>query len=149
MVEKNYQYAASSVKNVKVRLIPKTNRTLAQLLIHKKPPKDILTIENLKHDNQTFHFFLSNTSADSVQLTLPIFQFYSSLINNTFISCIHYFHTNYHLYIFDVSYSYIPTKGPHSRHHSSATHQSIHASKNVSRDALNFLSFSIFYCIRR
>jgi hypothetical protein len=41
--KKNYQYAESSVKNVKVRLIPKTNHTLAQLLIHKKPQKDILT----------------------------------------------------------------------------------------------------------
>lgn len=41
--KKHYQYAGSPVKTVKVRLIPKTNRTLAQFLIHKKPPRHILT----------------------------------------------------------------------------------------------------------
>ncbi len=40
---KHYQYPESPVKNVQIRLISKTNRTLETLLIHKKPSQDILT----------------------------------------------------------------------------------------------------------
>lgn len=38
-----HQYAESPVKNIQIRLIPDTNRTLENFLIHKKPSKDILT----------------------------------------------------------------------------------------------------------
>jgi len=40
--KKHYQYPESSVKNVKVHLLPKTNRTLAHYLIRKKPPRHML-----------------------------------------------------------------------------------------------------------
>jgi hypothetical protein len=42
--KKHYQYPGSPVKNIKVRLIPKTNRTLARSLIYKKPPRHILRL---------------------------------------------------------------------------------------------------------
>jgi hypothetical protein len=42
--KKHYQYPGSPVKHIKVRLIPKTNRTLARLLIYKKPPRHILRL---------------------------------------------------------------------------------------------------------
>jgi len=38
-----YAYSGSSVQYVKVGLVPNTNRTLESFLIHKKPPRDILT----------------------------------------------------------------------------------------------------------
>ena len=41
--QKHYVYTGSKVNDVKVRLVPKTNRTLEHLFIHKKPPKEILT----------------------------------------------------------------------------------------------------------
>ena len=41
--KKHYQYPSSSVKNVKICLVPKTNRTLEKHLICKKPPREILT----------------------------------------------------------------------------------------------------------
>jgi hypothetical protein len=40
--KKHYQYPGSHLKNINVKLIPKTNRTLASYLIRKKPPRDIL-----------------------------------------------------------------------------------------------------------
>ncbi len=40
--QKHYQYPGSPANNVKVRLIPKTNRTLETILIHKKPTREIL-----------------------------------------------------------------------------------------------------------
>jgi len=40
--KKHYQYPDSSVKNIRVRLKAKTNRTLASYLIRKKPPSHIL-----------------------------------------------------------------------------------------------------------
>jgi hypothetical protein len=40
---KHYVYPESTVKNVKIRFIPKTNRTLEHFLIHKKPPRETLT----------------------------------------------------------------------------------------------------------
>jgi hypothetical protein len=42
--KKHYQYPGSPVKNVKVRLIPKTNRTLARFFIQKKPPRHMLRL---------------------------------------------------------------------------------------------------------
>jgi hypothetical protein len=42
--KKHYQYPESTVKNIKIRLKPTTNRTLANYLIHKKPPRHMLTI---------------------------------------------------------------------------------------------------------
>ena len=42
--KKHYQYPGSPVKYIKVRLIPKTNRTLARSLIYKKPPPHILRL---------------------------------------------------------------------------------------------------------
>ena len=39
---KYYQYQESSVNNVKLRLIPRTNRTLETFLVHKKPEPKIL-----------------------------------------------------------------------------------------------------------
>ena len=41
--KKDYQYPGSPVKQAKVRLIPIINRTLESILIHKKPPREILT----------------------------------------------------------------------------------------------------------
>jgi hypothetical protein len=41
---KYYQYPGCKLRNIKVRLIPKTNRTLASILIRKKPPKHMLTL---------------------------------------------------------------------------------------------------------
>jgi hypothetical protein len=42
--KKHYQYPESTVKNIKVRLIPTTNRTLARFFIRKKPPRHMLRI---------------------------------------------------------------------------------------------------------
>jgi hypothetical protein len=42
--KKYYQYPGCKLRNVKVRLIPKTNRTLATFLIRKKPPKHMLKL---------------------------------------------------------------------------------------------------------
>jgi hypothetical protein len=42
--KKHYQYPGSPVRNIKVRIIPKTNRTLAQFFIHKKPPRTMLRL---------------------------------------------------------------------------------------------------------
>lgn len=39
---KHYAYTGSPVNNVQVRLLPKTNSKLEQLLIHKKPTREIL-----------------------------------------------------------------------------------------------------------
>ncbi len=41
---KYYKYPGCKLRNVKVRLQPKTNRTLAVFLIHKKPPPHMLRI---------------------------------------------------------------------------------------------------------
>jgi hypothetical protein len=41
--KKYYVYSGSNVNNVKVRFIPKTNRTLEQIFIHKKPTGEMLT----------------------------------------------------------------------------------------------------------
>ena len=41
--KKHYQYQGSTVKDMKIRLRPKTNRSLANFLIHKKPPRAMLT----------------------------------------------------------------------------------------------------------
>jgi hypothetical protein len=38
-----YAYSGSSVQYVKIRLATNANRTLESFLIHKKPPRDILT----------------------------------------------------------------------------------------------------------
>ena len=38
----HYQYAGSSVKNLQIRMCPKTNETLATLLIRKKPSREML-----------------------------------------------------------------------------------------------------------
>ena len=40
---KHYQYQGSPVKNVKIRLIPKTNQSLENFLIRKKPSRTMLT----------------------------------------------------------------------------------------------------------
>ena len=40
---KHYQYQGSLVKNVKIRLIPKTNQSLEKFLIRKKPSRTMLT----------------------------------------------------------------------------------------------------------
>lgn len=42
--KKHYQYPGSPANKVKVRLQPKTNRTLARHFIHKKPPRHMLRI---------------------------------------------------------------------------------------------------------
>jgi hypothetical protein len=42
--KQHYQYPASPVKQVKIRLIPRTNSTLARSFIHKKPSKEMLTL---------------------------------------------------------------------------------------------------------
>lgn len=41
--KKHYVYAGSEVNTVKIRLIPKLNRTLEHIFIHKKPPREMLT----------------------------------------------------------------------------------------------------------
>ncbi len=41
--KKHYQYQGSPANKIKVRLITTTNPTLRSLLIHKKPPREILT----------------------------------------------------------------------------------------------------------
>ena len=40
---KHYQYPGSLVKNVKIRLIPKTNRSLENFVVRKKPSRTMLT----------------------------------------------------------------------------------------------------------
>ena len=40
--KRHYQYPTSSVKNIKVRLLPTTNKTLNSYFIRKKPPQHIL-----------------------------------------------------------------------------------------------------------
>ena len=39
---KHYVYPGSPLNNVSLSLLPKTNSTLEQLLLHKKPPREIL-----------------------------------------------------------------------------------------------------------
>ena len=41
--KKHYQYPGSAANRIQLRLIPKTNRTLQNFLIRKKPPRRILT----------------------------------------------------------------------------------------------------------
>jgi hypothetical protein len=41
--EKYYKHTGKYIDKIKIRLIGKTNRTLEHYLIHKKPPKEILT----------------------------------------------------------------------------------------------------------
>jgi hypothetical protein len=41
--KQHFKYAGNDLNAVRIRMIGQTNRTVEQYLIHKKPPKEILT----------------------------------------------------------------------------------------------------------
>ena len=48
--KKHYQYPGSPLNKIKLRLLPKTNRTLARFFIHKKPPRRLLQLPKRHND---------------------------------------------------------------------------------------------------